>query len=85
MLTFRGIARASSVDWLDLKCEGEGELNRIDRVTAFTAMHLRVVLTVTSGVDVVKAERLLQKAEQTCLITNSLKCPVKLEARVEGA
>lgn len=83
VLSFRAIARASSLAWIDLRCEGEGELDRVDRVMRFTEIAVRVFLTVPAGADLEKAARLLEKAERSCLISNSLACPVKLEPHVD--
>lgn len=80
--TFRAIARASSLEWIDLRCSADGTLDRVERTTRFTEMTIRAELDVAGGVDPKKAERLLEKAEQTCLITNSLDFPVRLDARV---
>jgi len=82
VLSFRAIARASSLAWVDLRCEGEGELDRVEHVTRFTGLTLRVFLTIPGDADAKKAGRLLEKAERTCLITNSLVCPVELVAQV---
>jgi organic hydroperoxide reductase OsmC/OhrA len=85
LLTFRAIARASKLEWVDLRCEAEGLLENVDRVTRFTAYHLRATLVVRPGVREEKALRLMQKAEQVCLITNSLNGEIHLEAVVEVA
>ena len=85
VLTFRAIARASSLEWIQLDCEGDGELDRVDRTTRFTRIALRASLEVPAATDSEKAGRLLEKAERTCLITNSLACPVELEVRVTTA
>ena len=82
VLTFRAIARASSLAWVDLRCEGEGELDRVERTTRFTGMTVRAFLTIPAAADAEKAGKLLEKAERTCLITNSLVCAVKLEPHV---
>lgn len=82
VLTFRAIARASKLDWLELTCQAEGELDRVERAAQFTALSLKATLRVSAAVDSDKAERLLHKAEAGCLITNSLKCPVTLDCEV---
>ena len=81
-LTFRAIARASSLDWLDLRCEGEGMLDRVDRATRFTGITVRAFLRIPAGGDVERAGQLLRKAERGCLITKSLVCAVRLEPNV---
>ncbi len=82
ILTFRAIARASKLDWTDLECSAEGTLDRVDRVTKFTAFTVRASLTVPEGTDAEKASRLLEKAESSCLITRSLEAATHLEAEV---
>lgn len=72
ILTFRAIARASSFVWERLSCSGEGVLDRVDGTTRFTGLALSARLTVPAGGDAQKAKRLLEKADRSCLITNSL-------------
>jgi organic hydroperoxide reductase OsmC/OhrA len=83
VLTFRAIARASKLPWLSLRCEVEGTLDRVERVTRFTGFRVHAALRVPAGANEEQAKRLLARAEQTCLITNSLKGASHLEAEVE--
>jgi peroxiredoxin-like protein len=82
ILAFRAIARASKLEWGSLSCSAEGVLERVERVTQFTAFNVSVTLDVPPGTDESKAHRLLEKAEDVCLITNSLKASSHLEATV---
>lgn len=82
ILTFRAIARASKFEWSNITCHAVGVLDRVERVTQFTVVALTVNLQVPVGADAEKAQRLLEKAEQNCLITNSLKAKVDLQAEV---
>jgi peroxiredoxin-like protein len=83
VLTFRAIAHASKLSWLSLRCDVEGTLDRVDRVTQFTGFQVRASLRVPPGTNEEQARRLLARAEQSCLITNSLKGASHLEADVE--
>jgi len=83
VLGFRAVARASKLAWSSLRCEVEGTLDRVERVTQFTAFTVRAVLTLPAGSDVERARSLLEKAEKVCLISNSLKAPAVLEAKIE--
>jgi peroxiredoxin-like protein len=85
VLSFRAIARASSVGWSALHVEAEGVLDRVDGVTRFTEIRLRARLTLASGADPSKAQRALEKAERSCMISRSLVAPVRLEAEIVGA
>lgn len=83
LLTFRAVAQASKLPWLMLRCDVEGTLDRVERVMQFTRFALRAYLEVPPGADSELARRTLQKAEQACLISNSLKAESTLESVVE--
>jgi len=82
VLTFRAIASASKLPWLTLTCAAEGQLDRENGVTQFTAFDIVVVLEVPQGTNEGRALRLLEKAEKNCLITNSLLAPASLQASI---
>ncbi len=82
VLSFRAVAAASRFDWAALHCEAGGTLDRIERVTQFTAFRLQARLELPAGADEARARRLLEKAEQVCLISASLKAPICLEIEV---
>jgi organic hydroperoxide reductase OsmC/OhrA len=83
VLTFRAMARFSKVPWLALRCEAAGTLDRVDRVTQFVAFSVKATLRVPPGTNVEQAKRLLARAEEGCLITNSLKAPVGVAVDVQ--
>jgi peroxiredoxin-like protein len=85
VLTFRAIARASKLEWDSLEASAEGVLERVERVTKFTSVTVNATLTVPAGTDEEKARRLLQKAEDACLITNSMTAETHLEAAIIAA
>jgi organic hydroperoxide reductase OsmC/OhrA len=51
--------------------------------TQYTELHVRARLRVPVGTNEEQARRLLTKAEETCLVTNSLKVHPHLDATVE--
>lgn len=85
VLTFRAIAGASHLPWVSLDCAVTGTVDRVERVTQFTELQVRVHLKVPAGANEEQARRLLSKAEESCLITNSLKVRPHLESIVEIA
>ncbi len=85
VLSFRAIARASRLPWVSLQCSVEGTLERVDGVTKFTAFAIHATLRTPAEVDQAKAQRLLEKAETSCLITNSLTATTHLTTVVENA
>lgn len=82
VMSFRAIAKASSFEWLSLKCEAEGTLEAPDRVAQFTGFRIRAKLELAEGARAELAEKLLHKAEHTCLVTNSMTAEVTLETEV---
>lgn len=85
ILTFRAVAAASKFDWQDISCEVEAELDRIDRVTRFTRAKLKVTLKISDEAKSEQAERILQKSEENCLITNSMTTEVSMETEITTA
>lgn len=83
ILSFRAIAKATKLPWDAIECAVSGTLDRIDKVTQFTEFHVRATLRVPPGTDEAKARAAMERAEQICLITNSLKGKAHLEASVE--
>ena len=72
VLGFRAIAAASKFQWISLESRTEGTLERIDGKMRFTRFATHARLLVSAGADMERARRLLEKAEQTCLVSNSL-------------
>lgn len=85
VLTFRAIARASRLEWTRLECRAEGTLDRVEGVTRFVGMRIEARLALPAGGNAETGRRLLEKAEKTCLVTNSLVAPVELVADVAEA
>lgn len=85
ILTFRGVSRAARFEWLNLECSVEGTLERQDGATQFTRYVTTAKLTVPAGADVAKAHALLERAEQVCLVSNSLRGARTLRAEVVTA
>jgi uncharacterized OsmC-like protein len=82
VLTFRGIARASKLSWICLRCDVEGVLDRVEHVAQFTEFLVHATLEIPADSNEDQARRLLARAEKSCLVTNSMKAAVHLEAEV---
>ena len=78
----RAIAKASKLEWTDIDCSVDGTLERVDRATRFTSITVSAQLTVTAGTDLARAERLLHKSEEACLITNSMTAETHLDTEI---
>ena len=85
ILTFRVVARGSGLAWTSLDCAVTGTLDRVERTTRFVAFDIRAILRVPSDTDPERARRALEKAEQNCLISNSLNGAIHLTPTIEVA
>lgn len=83
ILSFRAIARASKLEWNSLQCDVEGVLERVERTTLFTRFNIHAILHVPAGTRPELAQRLLEKSEQICLITASLKSEIALTTDIQ--
>lgn len=81
-LTFRGIAAKSKLAWTSLLLTVTGVLDRADEVTRFTHLQVRADLIVPDCTNERLAARILEKADQTCLITRSLACVTSLRTSI---
>lgn len=75
ILSFRAIAKAAHLPWVNIECNSTGTLDKVERHIKFTQVDSTVTLTVESDDQREQATKLLEKAEQTCFISNSLNCP----------
>ncbi len=82
ILSFKAIARASKLEWISLKCVSEGILDRVERTTQFTKITTKAILTIPTDGNKEKAVKLLHKAEETCLISNSLTAESLIECEI---
>jgi organic hydroperoxide reductase OsmC/OhrA len=82
ILTFRAVARASKLQWEHLAVDVEGVLDRAEGVTRFVRFTVKPVLQIASGDAESLARTVLDKAERSCLVTNSLHAECTLEPTV---
>lgn len=83
VLSFRATARAARLEWESLSCSVVGTLDKVDRMTQFTAFDLTAKLAVPAGTNDEKALQLMEKAKKYCLVTNSMKAATTLQASVQ--
>lgn len=82
MTTFLAVADHSKLEFTSFSCGAEGILAKVDGKYLMTEITLRPVLTVTKPEAEERAQRILEKSEKACLISNSIRTVVKLEAKV---
>lgn len=83
ILSFRAISRASKFSWSSIQCNSEGTLARVEGKTRFTKIITKATLWIPATENLETAERLLHKAEQSCLVVNSLSSESMLECIVK--
>ncbi|HXV72074.1 MAG TPA: OsmC family protein [Acidimicrobiia bacterium] len=86
MTTFRSIAARSGVDVLDYTDEAVGRLRRgDDGLYSIESVVLRPSIVISSDSKMERAQRLIEKAEQVCLISRSIRSEVILDASIMQA
>lgn len=83
ILTFRSVSRAAQFAWLELDYRVEGTLERVESQARFTRYACFAKLSVPTGSDTAKARALLERAERSCLVSNSLSGTRTLETDVQ--
>ncbi|MBK9744381.1 MAG: OsmC family protein [Saprospiraceae bacterium] len=78
MTTFLAIAENSKLSFTSFHCTADGKLEKVDGKYLMTEVALKPILVIESESDREKAERILQKSESACLISNSIKSKVSL-------
>ena len=79
MTTFLSIAENSRLEFSSFTCEASGILDQVEGKFLMTEITLKPVLTLSNEKDKEKAERILQKSEAVCLISNSITSKVILQ------
>jgi organic hydroperoxide reductase OsmC/OhrA len=82
MTTFLSIAENSKLNFTAFSCSAQGKLEQIETKLLITEIVLKPILTIQDVADKEKAERVLQKSEDACLISNSIKAKVLLETTI---
>lgn len=80
--TFSGMAETSKFAFALLEVEAEAILEKDENGWRFTEVRLRPVLKIAREQDRERADRLLAKAERSCLIARSISSRVTLEPTV---
>lgn len=79
MTTFLAIAEYSKLEYIKFSCNSEGVLEKIDGKYLMTKIILSPILTIDNQDKIERAQRILEKSEAACLISNSIKSEVELK------
>lgn len=83
MTTFLAIAENSQLEFTDFSCPAKGKLEKVEGRFVMSEIALEPQLNILHEEDRDKAERILQKAEKACLISNSITSKVILTTHIE--
>lgn len=83
MTTFLSIAENSRLNFTHFSCNAKGKLEQIDGKFIMSEIILEPTVTVVDAKDLEKAERILQKSEAACLISNSIKSKVSMITNIK--
>ena len=82
MTTFLAIAENSKLEFLSFKCGSKGVLDKVDGKFVMSEVHLFPEVTITDENQRERAERILEKSEKVCLISNSITSKVTMESKI---
>ncbi len=85
MTTFLSIAENSKLSFTDFSCESSGKLEQVDGKLLMSEITLKPTVIIPSEADREKAERILQKSEAACLISNSVKARINMITTIKTA
>lgn len=85
MTTFLAIAENSRLDFLSFNCKSKGKLDRVDGKFLMTEIILEPTVTIADEKMRGRTERILNKSEAACLISNSIKSKVTMIPNIKIA
>lgn len=83
MTTFLAIAENSKLDFVHFECSSKGKLEQINGKFLMTEVILEPVVTIKNESEREKAEKVLQKSEANCLISNSVKSKITMISEIK--
>jgi peroxiredoxin-like protein len=78
MTTFLSIAENSKLEFTAFSCKSKGKLEQVEGKFIMTEVILEPIVTISNEKDRERAERVLQKSEAACLISNSVKSTITM-------
>lgn len=82
MTTFLAIAEFSKLDFISFKCGSKGILDKVDGKFLMTEVQLFPEVVISNENQKDRAERILEKSEKACLISNSITSKVTMEPKI---
>lgn len=78
MTTFLAVAENSKLAFVSFSCKSKGKLEQVDGKYMMSEITLEPTIVIADEKDRERAERILQKSEAACLISNSIKSEITM-------
>ncbi|MFD2915757.1 OsmC family protein [Psychroserpens luteus] len=82
MTTFLAISEYSKLEFVSFKCESKGILDKVDGKFVISEVLLFPEVVITDESKRERAERILEKSEKACLISNSVTSKITMEPKI---
>ncbi|MFH0735610.1 MAG: OsmC family protein [bacterium] len=82
MTTFLAIAENSKLEFSSYTADAVGKLEKVDGMFLISEITLKPIITIINQKDIEKAYKIIDKSENYCLISNSIKSKIILEPEV---
>jgi organic hydroperoxide reductase OsmC/OhrA len=83
MTTFLAVAENFKLEFASFHCHSKGKLEKVEGKYIMSEIKLEPHLVIHQEADREKAERVLQKSEAACLISNSIKSTVSMQPKIQ--
>ena len=81
--TFQALAKKFNFTSFGVGCEARGTVALVDGRFAFTEVTITPKIRIDSDSEEATAAKIAEKAHKYCLISNSVKCPVLMEEKIQ--
>lgn len=82
MTTFLAIAENSKLEFTSFSCQAKGKLENVEGKLMMSEVILNPTVIIQNELHKDKATRILKKAEDACLISNSIRSKITMEALI---
>lgn len=83
MTTFLAIAENSKLEFSNFECKSKGKLEQVEGKFLMTEVILEPIVTIKNESEREKAERVFQKSEANCLISNSVRSKITMIPQIK--
>lgn len=83
MTTFLAVAENSKIEFVSFKCGSKGILEKVDGKFVISEVLLFPEVVITDESQRERVERVIEKSEKACLISNSITSKITMEIKVK--